>query len=68
MTIRSRSRVSRKTFSIVDRVTGEEVGAWRYFRWDDAEEYAHDLRSTGKQPRAMVIEGVPEMPRRPRRK
>jgi hypothetical protein len=52
------------TFAIVDRVTGEEIGPFRYTRFDDADESAHDLRATGEQPRASVVEGAPEMPRR----
>jgi len=51
------------TYSIVDRTTGEEIGPFRYTRFDDAEEHAADLRAT-THPRAEAIEGAPEMPRR----
>ncbi len=34
------------TYSIVDRTTGEEIGPFRYTRFDDAEEHAADLRAT----------------------
>ena len=59
----------RPTYSIVGRVTGEEVCGRRYGRWDDAEEHAREMRRRGEQPRAMVIKGVPnEMPRRNNRR
>lgn len=51
------------TYSIIDRVTGEEVGVYRYRECADAEEHAADLRAT-THPRAEAIEGAPEMPRR----
>lgn len=34
------------TYSIIDRVTGEEVGVYRYRECADAEEHAADLRAT----------------------
>ena len=55
--------MSRPTFSVVDRVTGEEVGLFRYDHWWQAEKHAAGLRAT-THPRAEAIEGAPEMPRR----